>query len=587
MRKSRLFKWRPGLRFILTTLCLFGMAGAGGIISYQSLRTLYETSIRDAWTILFLDLEVQSASLTEQIFAQVEISNRTPPVAVFQIVDGMKIRWKEGRWDYIDSLDKFGIDAGVLKDSSVKHLITEISGELLSISKERVGSSDDLIVRLISIGDLARTFKLSEEDTVIYIVNRSGRLLFSNSNFLSPERVAIRPLVTAFIKAPFRQGQLEFQVGQESFYGFHHEIDRTNLVLFAEKSKRKVLQSVYGTASRVGQYSLLVLVVALLLLQIPLSFVTQPIRELAAMASALSEGNFSVKELKPGFGELGVLTASFSSMALSLSARDQSIRELNQSNLEKMRIEQDLNLARTIQAKFLFQAKESNNAKFRIASSYIPASQVAGDWYGVYYDEGRNETTVAIVDITGHGVGSAMMTPVISVIFYEEMKNETDSFDIERFLRRCNSALFQYGAGTCTGTAIVAKIQGVANSVVYINAGHPTPILIHQSPLSRKSVNKSRIGNLIGIEESPAFSKNEIQIQVGDIFILYSDGLLAQGISGRPETRLLRKDIVALLTKDRPGTPENAIRRIEALWNSKPKDRLTEDDMCMVIGMAT
>ncbi|MCX6127234.1 MAG: HAMP domain-containing protein, partial [Proteobacteria bacterium] len=332
MRKNRFIRWRPGLRFILTTLCLLGMVGASGLISYKSLRTLYETSIRDAWTILFLDLEVQSANLTEQILAQAELTQVSQPVAAFQIVDQLKIKWKNGRWNYIDNLGQFGLDDGVLVDSNIKHLVTEIAGEVLLVSKERIGSGIELHVRPIPSSDWGKIFKRSEEDTLIYIANRSGRLLFSNSNYVSPDQVAIRPLVTAFIKAPFRQGQLEFQVAGESFYGFHHEIGQTNMVLFAEKSKRKVLQSVYGVAKRVGKYSIMVLIVAILLLQIPLSFVTRPIRELADMAAALSEGDFSVRELKPGLGELGVLTSSFSSMAIRLRDREKSIRELNQRN---------------------------------------------------------------------------------------------------------------------------------------------------------------------------------------------------------------------------------------------------------------
>src|SRR5207244_8208632 len=100
--------------------------------------------------------------------------------------------------------------------------------------------------------------------------------------------------------------------------------------------------------------------------------------------------------------EIGILGENFNFMA------DQLVVLLQQT-AEKARLEQELEVARTIQETLVPPNDPVSNGFFKFACYFQPASQSGGDWW-TWHQLVGDKVLVVIGDVTGHGVPSAMIT---------------------------------------------------------------------------------------------------------------------------------------------------------------------------------
>lgn len=373
-------------------------------------------------------------------------------------------------------------------------------------------------------------------------------------------------------------------MGADSLYGFHQEISRTNLVMFSEKAKSRAMFSVYATINKVGRISLAALIFTLVILQIPLWLATKPIKDLTEVATRVSKGDFNVVIPQRGFGELAVLTRTFATMTENLVRRDTQIAALNLDKIEKTKIDESLKVARNIQDRFLFKPSTGPGHAMDVASIYEPSLQLAGDWYGVHMDLEREEHIISIVDITGHGVESAMLTPVISVIFQQHIMRIAESaMDIEAFLRQCNKALYGFGAGKSTATGIIAKYHKKESRLVWYNAGHPQPVMVGPTGALVKAKAATGNANILGFAPDLDLTQQTIDLETGSAISFFSDGLIsATSATGKG---FGRKHLFESLKTSSRIDSKKTLESVIATWRKKNTEVVVEDDMCLVIGV--
>jgi len=578
--------YRPGLRMIISFVCILGILGGSVFSIYYAMRALYDSSLRDASTILFLDLESRSQHIAEGLPNFINALKRQEPMAEFLILDGRRIQWLRGDFASARSFSDLGIDYFAFDQNGDDSLLSfsSLNGQGFYATRGLDSGRGTIKLYEIENADLAKVFTLNTKYTVIYILNRAGNLVYTNMTDISPENVMKRPLVASFIKMPFRQGQSEFKINGDALYGFFQEIPHSNMVIFAEKTKSRAMQDVYATIRKVAAASIFYLALALLLLQVPLWSVTKPIRALTEMATRLANGDFEVNIKDQGFGELAVLSKSFVEMSQNLLKRDKLISALHIEKLEKTKMEQGIKVASTIQERFLFKPTIDADAGVKLAAKYEPSLHLAGDWYGAFYDPKRGETVISIVDITGHGIESAMMTPVMSVLFQEQMsRSEEKSFDIHEFLERCNSALYAYGAGISTATGIIAKFNKNDGSVTWYNAGHPAPVIVATDGSMVKAKGANSSGTILGFAPTIKISEQKMELEKGSVIALFSDGLMTAPVGGA--IGFSRKDLFNILKNVQKNDVNAILTTVMETWRKKNEGVRIEDDMCIVLGV--
>jgi serine phosphatase RsbU (regulator of sigma subunit) len=155
-----------------------------------------------------------------------------------------------------------------------------------------------------------------------------------------------------------------------------------------------------------------------------------------------------------------------------------------------------------------------------VAARYRPAAPsvgMGGDWYdGIALDGDR--LCLVLGDVTGHGIGAvAEMTQLRTVVH----TLAAGGMPLPEILGRTSSALQREGGGYAT--LVVAVIDRAADSVSYVTAGHPPPIV--RRPGGAVEVLRDGHHSVLGVEVAPR-PPGRAAFPPGSTLVVYTDGLI-------------------------------------------------------------
>ncbi|MCW7502793.1 PP2C family protein-serine/threonine phosphatase [Leptospira paudalimensis] len=257
--------------------------------------------------------------------------------------------------------------------------------------------------------------------------------------------------------------------------------------------------------------------------------------------------------------ELSILTKD-----LEQRVRERTI-ELREKNQD---LEQDLFFASQLQS-YLLPKNHPNTKGIRIHTTYLPMRQVGGDLYDwVELDE--NRLILLIADVAGHGVPAAFVSSMVKVQFRESTKSiHSPKLILEHMNQALTSLVSRYFI-----TACCALVDTKENTIIFSTAGHPNPILYNKI---RNSFEFMKIkGPIIGWKESFTFSEWKHQIQKGDRYFFFTDGVT----EARAENKLFGEGkILDLLekgkNKDIKSLSQEIVVQITKYSDAELKDDVT------------
>lgn len=206
--------------------------------------------------------------------------------------------------------------------------------------------------------------------------------------------------------------------------------------------------------------------------------------------------------------ELSILTKD-----LETRVRERTI-ELRAKNQD---LEQDLFFASQLQS-YLLPKNHPHTKGIRLHTTYLPMRQVGGDLYDwVELDE--NRLILLIADVAGHGVPAAFVSSMVKVQFRESTKSiHSPKLILEHMNQALTSLVSKYFI-----TACCALIDTKENTILFSTAGHPNPILFNKIQNKFEFMNMK--GPIIGWRESFTFSEWKHDIQKGDRYFFFTDGV--------------------------------------------------------------
>lgn len=194
--------------------------------------------------------------------------------------------------------------------------------------------------------------------------------------------------------------------------------------------------------------------------------------------------------------------------------------EVYQQTLEYQKVGQELQLAGRIQASFL-PNKFPAIPGWQLAVTLLPARETSGDFFDVI-ELNDERLGVLIADVADKGVGPALYM-ALSRTLIRTYAIEYDA-DPEVIFYAANQRLFKDARANLFVTAFYGVLDPIAGTLTYCNAGHNPPYLFssmdggHVRPLERT-------GMALGVEEDVTWLQASIQIQPGDVLILFTDGI--------------------------------------------------------------
>ena len=206
-------------------------------------------------------------------------------------------------------------------------------------------------------------------------------------------------------------------------------------------------------------------------------------------------------------------------LALILTYSARTARKLIASNEKNRRIEDELNIAGTIQMAMLPKVFPPfmDRLDLNIYGMVEPAKEGGGDLYDFYVRQ--DHLFFCIGDVSGKGVPAALVMAMTRSLFRSITAHEEHSASI---VRKMNRALADQNSQNMFLTLFLGVMDCRTGELDYCNAGHNAPVLKTKAGWQLLDVKP----NLpLGIEPSFEFTAQTVQIQRDDILFLYTDGL--------------------------------------------------------------
>jgi sigma-B regulation protein RsbU (phosphoserine phosphatase) len=239
-------------------------------------------------------------------------------------------------------------------------------------------------------------------------------------------------------------------------------------------------------------------------------------------------------------------------------------------------IQKELQIAQQIQSSIL-PREVPRLPGLEIAARYLPMSAVAGDFYDFLRFEG-NQLGILVADVTGHGVPAALIASMLKVAFASQSAHAADP---ARVLTGLNHALCgKFEDHFVTAAYLYADLD--RKLIRYAGAGHPPVLFGARSNGKARSIEQN--GLFLGMFPEATYQSIEMQLQPGDRYVLYTDGLPESKNATAEEFGLARclKVLDSHARLPVAALADKLLGEISS-WTAQGSARLQEDDMTLIV----
>ena len=217
--------------------------------------------------------------------------------------------------------------------------------------------------------------------------------------------------------------------------------------------------------------------------------------------------------------ERGALRSAHAQSALETLSAEAALAienaRLYREALDKAKFEQELKVAAAIQQSLLPVANREG-AFCSTAAASIACRAVGGDFYD-YVDLPTDQFGFIVGDVAGKGSPAALLAAAVLGMFSAEATYQAGAAPL---MTRLNTGLFRRAIEARFLTSFYG-ILAPDGSLTYCNAGHNAPLWVGKDGIRRLECG----GVVLGLFEHAKFEQETVQLQPGDLVILFSDGV--------------------------------------------------------------
>ena len=203
----------------------------------------------------------------------------------------------------------------------------------------------------------------------------------------------------------------------------------------------------------------------------------------------------------------------------SANSADQWVEDLAQEIRVRERVEQELQVARSIQQASLPEEVPEPEG-WEISPFYQPAREVGGDFYDFHLlSNGR--LGVVVGDATGKGVPAALVMSTTCGML-QLAARALNSPSPGEVLEQVNETLLARIPQNMFVTCLYAILEPENGRLSYANAGHDLPYVRRGDGCEELRARGMPLGLMPGM----SYEENEIVLDAGEAALFYSDGLV-------------------------------------------------------------
>lgn len=372
-----------------------------------------------------------------------------------------------------------------------------------------------------------------------FLISRSGTFVYHpNPSFIMAETIfglaeyrnspALAELGRAMVSG--QQGVVrmpDFQTGQPKWYAYAN-VPEVGWSLAAVIPEEEALAPVYARLRREVYLMIVGLALMLSLVVLVSTWITHPMRRLAAAAEQVAKGNLNVRvDGIRGDDEVGQFASAFNQMVADIRTNvAATIRE----STARQAIEKELQVARQIQSSLMPMRRPPfpDHQEFSLHGDYEPAHYMAGDFFDFrFVDEER--LALVIADVSGKGVAAAMFMAVSCTT----LRNfSTPDHSPSEVLDIANRLIAAENNEMMFVTIFYAHYHIRTGELEFANAGHNPPFIMRRN--GQFECLKPSTGPMLGVFPDIPYGSGRAVLQPGDLLLMYTDGVTeAQNPSGQ------------------------------------------------------
>lgn len=153
---------------------------------------------------------------------------------------------------------------------------------------------------------------------------------------------------------------------------------------------------------------------------------------------------------------------------------------------------------------------------------FVPSAQLGGDCFDYYWLD-DNHLAIYLLDVSGHGVGSALLSVSVLNVLRSQSLPKTNFYQPSEVLKALNSAFQMVSHGDKYFTIWYGVYNRSQRQLIYANAGHPPAILIPKNA-SKQAKQLDSTGLPIGFLPDIDFDCSSCEIAENSTLYIFSDG---------------------------------------------------------------
>ncbi|MFH7595482.1 SpoIIE family protein phosphatase [Streptomyces racemochromogenes] len=208
-----------------------------------------------------------------------------------------------------------------------------------------------------------------------------------------------------------------------------------------------------------------------------------------------------------------------------------------------------------------------------VAAHYLPSATstlIGGDWYdALELADGRSLLTVG--DLTGHGVSATSGMAMLLGALRGMAMAGIEPGPLMGWLNQ----LLETSAQPALGSAVCCRYDPSRRLLSWAQAGHPAPLLFRRG---QGRALQPPEGVLLGATSGAVYGQAEELLELGDVLVLYTDGLTSRGIEfGRADGT---ERLLALAPRfSAARSARDCVRMVTEEFGESER----EDDACVLV----
>jgi sigma-B regulation protein RsbU (phosphoserine phosphatase) len=211
-----------------------------------------------------------------------------------------------------------------------------------------------------------------------------------------------------------------------------------------------------------------------------------------------------------------------------------------------------------------------------LAAAYVPTHELGGDFYD-FITLPDDNLGLVIADVSGKGVPASLIMASVRAALRAQVDNLYYLYEV---VHRLNLMLYRDTRPAEFVTLFYGVIDASNRRLTYCNAGHPPPLLLRDGQVTELETDNM----VLGIHPDEQYTQSILDLRVGDVLLLYTDGLCdAMNFGGETFGKERIKQALQASTGGADVIAQNV------LWHMRRFAGLTKrtDDVTMVVARVT